>query len=117
MLRNATSGKLIAENVRFCESPFSRFKGLMLEKKENFNYALIFRLPRKGRLGASVHMLFVFFPVDIVYLDAKKAVVDMATLQPWMLNYTPKKSASYFIELHTGSSAMIKLGDKLEWTQ
>ena len=47
------------------------------------------------RLGASVHMLFVFFPLDLVFLDKNKRVVDKKEgFRPFSLNYTPKKPAA-----------------------
>jgi len=81
----------------------------------DFDYALVFILPVPSRLAASVHMMFVFFPIDIIFLDSGKKVVDKATLFPWQLNYTPKLSAKYFIELPEGCGAGISTGDKLEW--
>ena len=54
-------------------------------------------------------------PIDIVFLDAQKKVVDKTSLRPWMLNYTPKKAAKYFVEMPTGNADKIKLGDLLEW--
>ena len=87
----------------------------MFEKEQNFNYALIFELPEKSLIGSSVHMMFVFFPIDIVFLDEQKKVVDKKTLSPWTLNYTPKKAAKYFIELPAQRGEIVKLGDKLDW--
>ena len=106
---------VLMENVRLAQNVFSRFLGLMFEKAENFDYALVFTLPREGRIGASVHMMFVFFPIDIVFLDSQKKVVDKAALHPWMLNYTPKKAAKYFIELPQGKARKISVGNSLKW--
>jgi len=115
MLINSTSGKKIIEKIKTANTSFSRFKGLMFEKKENFNYGLVFELDKEGRINSSVHMLFVFFPIDIVYLNPEKIVVDKATLNPWKLNYTPKKPAKYFVELPKGTANKIKLGEILKW--
>ncbi|MFH1390825.1 MAG: DUF192 domain-containing protein [Candidatus Diapherotrites archaeon] len=115
MLINSTSGKKIIEKTKTANTSFSRFKGLMFEKKENFDYGLVFELDKEGRINSSVHMLFVFFPIDIVYLNSEKIVVDKTTLNPWILNYTPKKSAKYFVELPKETASKIKLGEKLKW--
>ena len=101
--------------VRLAQDAFSKFKGLMFERAENFDYALVFILPREGRIESSVHMMFVFFPIDIVYLDAQKKVVEKATLEPWILNYTPKMGAKYFVELPEGKTKGISIGDEVEW--
>ena len=103
------------QKTLFAETFFSKAKGLMFEKKSNFDYALVFVLEKESKIGASVHMMFVFFPIDIVYLDSKKMVVDKASLNPWLLNYTPKKPAKYFVELPKGKAGEIKIGDELGW--
>lgn len=115
MLYNKTKKRRIIGKVRIAGSSFARFKGLMFERQENFDYALIFPLPYESRIGASVHMLFVFFPIDIFFLDSGKKVVDKATLRPWTLNYTPRQAAKYLVEMPAGTLGKIKLGDKLKW--
>lgn len=116
MLSNESRKIKIIDNVKFADSFWRRFKGLMFERKENFNYALIFELGNKTRIEGSIHMLFVFFPIDVVYLDEEKGVIEIAkNIKPWTLNYTPKKPAKFFIELPAGKAERISLEDRLEW--
>jgi hypothetical protein len=112
---SGANGKIICKKIKFAKTFFEKFKGLMLESEKNFDYALIFVLGSETRIGASVHMLFVFFPIDIIFLDENKKVVDKASLKPWVLNYTPKKPAKYLIEMPKSMGNKIKIGDKLEW--
>ncbi|MFH1224825.1 MAG: DUF192 domain-containing protein [Candidatus Diapherotrites archaeon] len=117
-LLNKTKKNTIAREVRFARTSFARAKGLMFERAENFNYALVFELEEETRIGASVHMMFVFFPIDIAYLNPKREVVDLVHgLKPWALNYTPKKAAKYFVEMPAGTARGkgITLGDTLSW--
>ena len=116
MLFNETKKIKIIKKIKIADSFFRKFKGLVFEKKENFDYGLIFHLEREGRINASIHMLFVFFPIDAVFLNSKKKVVDIArNLRPFILNYTPKKAAKYIVELPIGLSEKIELDDKLKW--
>lgn len=117
MLLNRSKGKEIQGKIRIADNSFSRMKGLMFESEKNFNYALVFELPSETKLGASIHMMFVFFPIDVVYLNSQKKVVDIAQVKPWILNYTPKKAARYFIELKSGLSEGIEIGNILEWNK
>ena len=112
---SGANGKIIAKKVGHAATFFQKFKGLMLESKDNFDYALVFDLGSETRIGASVHMMFVFFPIDIVFLNSGRKVVDKATLKPWILNYTPKRPARHFIELPEGMAKEIKIGQRLEW--
>ncbi len=116
-LTNKTTGKLIEQKVKIASSFPSQAKGLMFESKKKFDYALVFPLPLENRAYASIHSFFVFFPIDVVYLDSKKRVVDIKrNLAPFTFFYRPKKPAKYFVELRAGKSEGIELGHELEWT-
>ncbi len=115
MLFNSTSKKKIIDDARLASGFWGNFRGLMFEREENFDYALVFELPLETRLGASVHMMFVFFPIDIVFLNAQKKVVDKATLRPWALNYTPRVPAKYFVEMPLGCARKINIGNSISW--
>lgn len=115
-LINSSSGKTIYEKARPAKGFYGKFKGLMFESRKNFDYALVFDMIAESRLGSSIHMLFVFFPIDAVFLDSKKQVVDIAlNLRPFALSFVPKKPAKFIIELPAGKTQGIKLGDKLDW--
>ncbi len=116
MLLNKTKGKLIAEKVRLAESSWEKLKGLMFEGGEKFDYALVFVLKRESIINATIHMMFVFFPIDVVYLNRDKKVVDVVkNLKPFISSGAPKKPSKYFIELPAGKSDGIKVGDELKW--
>jgi len=116
MLVNKTTGKTIIEKTRLASTAWNRLRGLMFEKQELFDYALVFCLPREGIMPASIHMLFVFFPIDIVFLDKNKKTVDIVRgIKPFTPNYAPKNPAKFFIELPETMAKGIKLGDVLEW--
>ena len=98
------------EKTRLADSAFKRFKGLMLESRKNFDYALIFELPSETRFGASIHMLFMRFPIDALFLDSGKKIADFAeNLKPWSLNYTPIKPASFIVEMPAGTVRKFRL--------
>ena len=109
-------GKTVMQKVRIADDHWKRMKGLMFEKFENFDYALVFELERETIAGAAIHMLFVFFPIDIIYLNSEKKVVDLAlNLKPFSIGYAPKKAAKYFIEMPAGKGKEIALGEKIDW--
>ncbi len=107
--------KVLMKNVRFANNSWERTKGLMFEDKKNFNYALIFDFPVESKIGTSLHMLFVFFPIDVLFLDKNKIIVDKVTLTPFTPNYTPKKAAKYVIEMPENKIFQLRIGQKVEW--
>ena len=116
MLSNKTTQKKIIGKTFLAEIHWQKMKGLMFEDLKKFNYGLIFCLPSESIANATIHMLFVFFPIEVVYLDKNKKVVDIAkNIPPFSLGYSPKKPSKFFIELPAGKSKGIKLGDELQW--
>ncbi len=105
----------IIKKIKLANTYFKRFIGLMFENKKKFNYALIFSFPKESRISCSLHMLFVFFPIDVIFLNSKKEVVDKVTLKPWTINYTPKKAAKFVIEAPVNTFKKINLGNKITW--
>jgi len=90
MLFNKTTNKKIVDKSFLAKTHWQKMKGLMFEAPQNFDYALVFVLPRESVVNASIHMLFVFFPIDVVYLNKEKKVVDIVrNLQPFALGYAP----------------------------
>ncbi len=105
-------------NVKHARTFLQRFMGLMGVAKKDFDYALVFHLHEKGKLSASIHMLFMRTPIDVLFLDAQRRVVDaVKELQPWVFNYTPKKEAQFIVELPTGSidKYQILAGNTIAW--
>ncbi|MFC2174399.1 DUF192 domain-containing protein [archaeon] len=93
--------------VEWATTPWQKFLGLMFRKEVKKPLVLV--LGKESRMGASIHMMFMRFPIDAVFLDTERKVVDTATLRPWALNYTPKKPAKYVVEMKAGT-ANHKLG-------
>ncbi|MEK6821396.1 MAG: DUF192 domain-containing protein [archaeon] len=103
--------------VQHARSFHSRFMGLM-GVAPGFDYALVFHLEKKGVLEASIHMLFMRTPIDVLWLDERKRVVDWKLhVTPWTLNASPRASAAYIVELppHTLEGIRLKRAQKVEW--
>lgn len=115
LIVNLTKGTKIGK-VEVADSFFSRFMGLMFRKTvEN---GMLLKLPQtRSRHGSAIHMFFMRFPLDIVFTDSNRKIVDMVTIGPWK-TYTPTAPARYVIELKTGSIKKfdLELGDDLDFT-
>ena len=46
-----------------------------------------------------LHMLFVFFPVDALYLNDNMEIVEIKHMKPFRLTYKAKHRTRYVIEL------------------
>jgi uncharacterized membrane protein (UPF0127 family) len=95
---------------------FSRLRGTMFKKE--LHRGLILSLPSdRSRSGSAIHMFFVRFPLDIIFTDKNKKVVDTVSIDPWK-TYTPKKPAKYVIEMKKGiiKESNTEIGDELDFT-
>lgn len=97
-------------------SPLKQGLGLMFYPRKKFKFGLIFQREYESILGSSIHMLFVFYPINVIFLDSEKKVVDIKkSLKPFTF-YAPKKKARYIIELPLETDiSFVKLDDKVSW--
>ena len=106
MIRNNTRKQVLIGKSRLCRSAFTKGFGFMLHRKPD--YALVF--PFKRMRPIPITMFLVFFQLDVLFLDDKMRVVEMARLRPFV-DYWPKKKAMYVVELPIGRLGKTKVGD------
>ncbi|MBT3464804.1 DUF192 domain-containing protein [archaeon] len=114
MLINKTNNKKIVSKIKFCKSILSKSKGLMFSKKI-LDEGLVFIF--KGNVKIGLHMFFVFFPIDVLFLDKDKKVVEIKqNFNPWT-TYHPKIKSKYIIELPNNAikKSKTKIGDVIEF--
>lgn len=96
MIQNVTKRMVLAKEAKICKTSLSKAKGLMFSRKKK-DKGLIFAF-KKERL-VSLHMFFVFYPIDVLFLDNNKKVVEIKrSFKPFTF-YTPRNKAKYLIEL------------------
>jgi uncharacterized membrane protein (UPF0127 family) len=116
MLINKKTKKVIAKKVINFKSIHQIGVGLMFRTKAFCkNKAFLFHLNQKKKY--CVTMLFVFFELDILFLDEKFRVVKIKkNIKPFVFNYDPKTRFKYMVEL-LSANRNIKVGDVLEFNE
>ncbi len=97
MLAPKTGEKMNLDDLdaEYCDTFWKKFRGLMFSKPKN----LVFVLDEETRFGAIIHMFFVFYSIDVYWLDKDKRVVDKRiNLKPFRIA-VPKEKAKYIVEL------------------
>ncbi|MBS3097056.1 DUF192 domain-containing protein [Candidatus Woesearchaeota archaeon] len=110
-IRNLTRKTLLSENAKICKSALSKFIGLMFSRPR----ALVFAFKEEKII--SLHMLFVFYPIDVLFLDKSKKVAEIKeNFMPFSF-YRPRNKAMYVIELPNGmiKKSGTRLGDKISF--
>lgn len=109
-ITNVTRGSTLATQARRADSFTARARGLMLAPP----------LPEGGGLVIepcnSIHMFFMRYPLDIVFLDKQCAVTFMYRgIKPWRLGRMVR-GARLAIELPEGTieRSSTQVGDRIE---
>jgi uncharacterized membrane protein (UPF0127 family) len=95
MIENKTKGTVLAiDQVYLMDAKLSR--GLMFHKRI-FDKGYIFVFPTEGKW--LIHMFFVFFKLDILWLDKNYKVIDLKrSIWPFSI-HTHKGLAKFVIEV------------------
>lgn len=109
-LINKTTNEVISENLMTADSFLKRLKGLMFTKE----------LPEQDALHIipcnEIHMFFMNYSIDVLYLDREKKIVHMDEgMQPGKIGKKVKNAVSV-VELPNGwiKTKSIKIGQTVE---
>lgn len=113
LLVNKTNKEVISENLMTADSFFKRLKGLMFTKELTEEDALHI-IPCN-----EIHMFFMNYSIDVLYLDREKKIVHMDEgMQPGKIGKKVKNAVSV-IELPDGKikTKSLEIGQMLEFRQ
>jgi len=83
--------------AKLLTTPWQHAIGLMFSKQKN----LIFKF--KEEKIHSLHMFFVFYPIDTIFLNKNKEIVELKeNFMPFTF-YKAKNKATYILELKRGT--------------
>jgi len=111
---NATRGTSVARQVRVARSFWARGRGLMFAHGMPDGSGLVIDP------CSSIHMFFMRFPLDVIYLNKDDRVVRIQqNIRPWRIGPVHTSGARYVIELPIGSieRSRTAVGDIMSFTQ
>lgn len=108
-MRVLHDGTPLATEVDVADSTLARARGLMFRRSIPEDYALVFRFDDVAR--RDVHMVFVPFPLDALWLVGNE-VERVARLRPWW--GLASAEADTLLELPAGAAASVEPGDEVE---
>jgi uncharacterized membrane protein (UPF0127 family) len=101
-------GSLVCERCLLAETALTRMRGLLGRRELPTGEGILLRP------ASSVHMAFMRFPIDAVFLDRDLRVVKVAAeLRPWRA--AGSRGAKAVLEIPAGEAARrgIRTGDRL----
>jgi uncharacterized membrane protein (UPF0127 family) len=98
--------RALATSVETADSTLAQMRGLMFRRSIPDDYALVFRFDRVD--ARDVHMLFVPFPIDALWL-VDGEVQRTERLSPW--TGLAEADADTLVELPAGAADGVAVGD------
>jgi uncharacterized protein len=101
-------GTVVCERCLLAETALTRMKGLLGRRELRRNEGILLRP------SSSVHMFFMRFPIDAVFLDKELRIVKVtAGLKPWRTSGA--RGSKSVLELAAGEAARrgLSVGDRL----
>ncbi len=99
--------------VHYCENFFCRLRGLMFRTHLNPDEGLLLIQSHDSRINASIHMLFVFMDLAVIWIKEDYIVVDSILARAWRPVYFPQRAAKYILEFHPERLHEFDIGDKV----
>ena len=102
---------VLSKNITICSSFWKKGTGLMFKKqKDDFAYVFAFKKPKL----LIITMVFVFFPIDILFIRDGKIIEIAKEVKPFT-QYIPQQHADTFIEVPVGSLNKDMVNKKVIW--
>jgi len=101
-------GKIVCERCLLAETALTRMRGLLGRRELPSGEGILLKP------ASSVHMAFMRFPIDAVFLDGDLRVVKVAAdLRPWRA--AAARGAKSVLEIPAGEAARrgLNVGDRL----
>lgn len=109
-IKNITRNSILVNNCSVARTIIARFRGLQLKKSLPRGHGLLITPCN------SIHMFFMRFPIDAVFIDSNNKVIYVEEgIRPWRVSKIVRKAKSV-IELPAGtvSDTDTRVGDQLE---
>jgi uncharacterized membrane protein (UPF0127 family) len=114
-LLRTSDGRVIVSRVRWCDSFSCKLRGLMFRRALPVDEGLLLVESHQSRMGVSIHMFFMFFPIVVIWLDNDFTIVDYKLARPWWPFYAPRVPARYVLETHPSLLDEVAVGDSLSF--
>jgi hypothetical protein len=112
-IRNLSRPQTPPITAPYCASFLCRLRGLTFRRGLPAGQGLLLVQDRDSRLDASIHMLFVWMDLAVVWINSAEQVVDVQLARSWRPAYLPGRPARYILELAAEHLNDFYIGDKV----
>jgi uncharacterized membrane protein (UPF0127 family) len=109
------SGRVLLERARWCDTFGRKLRGLTFRRSLPPGGGLVLVERSDGRAATSIHMMFVFFDLGVLWADGQGRVVDKRRARPWRLSYVPQAPARYVVEGDPAILDQVQVGESIRF--
>ena len=99
----------------YCDTFLCRLRGLMGRSSLGQNEGLVLVESHDTRMDTSIHMLFVYMDLAVIWINSDFTVVDTVLARSWHPAYAPRHPARYTLEIHPSRLQDFTIGDRIEF--
>jgi len=114
-VRRLPEGEVLVPRARWCDAHLCKLRGLTFRRALPPEEGLVLVEARDSRLGAGIHMLCVFFPIAVIWMDSQGDVVDVRLPRPFGPALHTRRPARYILEGVPALLERVQVGDRLEF--
>ncbi len=85
----------------------------MFTKSLSADQGIVLVQSSDSKVNASIHMMFMWIDLAVVWIDSEYTVVDKVLARRWKLAYVPQKAARYVLETGVSHLSEYNIGDKV----
>ncbi len=101
--------RVVSSKCFVFETFFSKFRGLMFRGLGD-GESVILSTGKDGTYNSAIHMFFVFYPIDVAWVNSDMEVVDLKRVYPFTPYASSRKPAKYVLEMKKSN---LKIGDEI----
>lgn len=114
---HARTGQPLVARARWCNTFAAKLRGFTFRRTIPAGEGLVLVEGKESRVNTSIHMLFVFFELGVIWVNDAGEVVDKVRARPWRLSYMPRLPARYVIEGQPEILERVAVGDRIDFQQ
>jgi len=115
LIRNLSRSQERRVKALYCVSFLCRLRGLTFRRSLEEDEGLLLVQGSDSRLDASIHMLFVWMDLTVVWINSVGNVVDVRLARRWHLAYAPQRPARYVLETLPARLDEFRVGDRIQF--
>ena len=114
-LRNLSNPASQPTRTQWCESFLSKLRGYTFRSRLAPDEGKLLVERRDSRVDTSIHMMFVWTDLAVIWINSDNEVVDTVLAKAWRPFYASARPARYILEIHPGRLAEFNIGDHVEF--